>query len=136
MWALVKFHDQTAPVTFGLSNSGHGKNLATMENVEWVQVISPTGYVLRYDNGASYPDNIAPIPGKPEHKCPEAVVNYQGLSVAQLRRITDAINRSCKIEAIKHYRTFTNCSLKMAKEFVEALGHAMGEYRGDGSYTY
>ena len=42
------------------------------------------------------------------------------LTDEQWRSIEDALFAGRKIEAIKHYRDFTNCDLKEAKESVEA----------------
>lgn len=45
MWAVVKFSSNGSPVIFGITNVAYGEILATMANVEWVQVITGTGYL-------------------------------------------------------------------------------------------
>ena len=119
--ALVKFLKDTMPVVFGIGNTEYGKNLATMENVEWVQVITPMGYVCRYDNGAAYPDNIAPIPGKIEvpHVCEKIFTG--NVTPEKLAKIVSYLRQGKKIQALKVYREVTGLGLKESKEFVDEL---------------
>jgi hypothetical protein len=47
------------------------------------------------------------------------------LSLGEQKMIQDLVDEGRKIEAIKHYRLLTGCSLKMAKEQVERIGRGL-----------
>ena len=58
--AVVKLRGEDVPLTIGITNVAYGKVLASMPRAEWVQIITPSGYVVSGD-GAGW--TYAPIRG-------------------------------------------------------------------------
>lgn len=48
MYHIVKIKGLEMPITFRSENAYHDSYLVTMPGVEWVQTISPTGYVTQH----------------------------------------------------------------------------------------
>jgi hypothetical protein len=122
MYGIVKFKDQRDVQVFGLGNSSYGSQLLTMDNVEWVQVLTPSGYLcapnLSRDDVSH--ENIAPM--VPPFKAADVRLPKATL----FTNVKEAIDNGQKITAIKHYRQNCRdlgleCMLIDAKRAVDAV---------------
>lgn len=122
MIAVVQFSGQNFPTLFALTHSSDGEKLLTMDNVEWVQVISDGGYVIDRTDVFS---NFAPM--RPEVKASAAPpVTPPGWSnPSQIPACVREMLAGNKICAIKEYRQATHSSLLEAKKAVENYWYAV-----------
>jgi hypothetical protein len=65
MFAIVKFENKSDVAVFNISNSGYAHDLLTMDGVEWIQVITSSGYLCVPDEKdrtrLSLMDHVGPM---------------------------------------------------------------------------
>lgn len=124
---LVKFKGNSEIVFMGISNVMQIEKLRTMDNVDWVQgPVTDNGNVIDVTDRVGYGvtgKRVHPLNGI-AHECPAPVPAYGDKLDSPSTYgalFIQAITRRQKIVAIKHFRNMTHCSLKEAKDFVDAI---------------